>query len=70
MLKIAAMVMPLRAGCPNLGEVTLDAAELEHVPEKHVLGLDPMGGNRFSEKGMRQQRDLEHFPIPLDREMV
>src|ERR1700744_2303199 len=26
-------------------------------------------GNRFSEKDMRQQRDLEHFPIPLNREM-
>jgi hypothetical protein len=24
-----------------------------------------MGGNRFSEKDMRQQRDLEHFPIHL-----
>jgi hypothetical protein len=25
---------------------------LEHDPEKHALGLDPMGGNRFSEKIM------------------
>jgi hypothetical protein len=23
---------------------------VEHVPEKHALGLDPMGGSRFSEK--------------------
>src|ERR1700729_3077338 len=22
-----------------------------HVPEKHALGLDPMGGSRFSENG-------------------
>ena len=27
-------------------------------------------GNRFSEKDMLQQRDLEHFPIPLNREML
>src|ERR1700761_846899 len=27
-------------------------------------------GNRFSEKDMRQQRHLEHFPIPLNREML
>jgi len=27
-------------------------------------------GNRFSEKDIRQQRDLEHFPIPLNREML
>jgi hypothetical protein len=26
------------------------APPLEHDPEKHALGLDPMGGNRFSEK--------------------
>jgi hypothetical protein len=25
---------------------------LEHDPEKHALGLDPMGGYRFSEKIM------------------
>jgi hypothetical protein len=25
---------------------------LEHDPEKHALGLDPMGGCRFSEKIM------------------
>jgi hypothetical protein len=25
---------------------------LEHDPEKHALGLDPMGGNRFSDKIM------------------
>jgi hypothetical protein len=30
-----------------------------------LSGFDPMGGNWFSEKDMRQQRDLEHFPIPL-----
>jgi hypothetical protein len=29
----------------------MDRAVLEQVPEKHALGLDPMGGNRFSEKG-------------------
>jgi hypothetical protein len=33
---------------------------LEHVPEKHALGLDPMGGNGFSEEDMLQQKDLEH----------
>jgi hypothetical protein len=27
---------------------------LVHDPEKHALGLDPMGGNRFSEKIMHQ----------------
>jgi hypothetical protein len=26
--------------------------KLEHDPEKHALGLDPMGGYRFSEKIM------------------
>jgi hypothetical protein len=30
--------------------------KLEHDPEKHALGLDPMGGNRFSEKIMLKQR--------------
>ena len=44
--------------------------KLEHVPEKHALELDPMGGNRFSEKDMRQQGNQEHFPIPLNREML
>jgi hypothetical protein len=29
---------------------------LEHDPEKLALGLDPMGGYRFSEKIMRHQR--------------
>jgi hypothetical protein len=29
---------------------------LEHDPEKQALGLDPMGGNRFSEKIMLHQR--------------
>jgi hypothetical protein len=28
---------------------------LAHDPEKHALGLDPMGAQRFSEKIMRQQ---------------
>jgi hypothetical protein len=28
---------------------------LEHDPEKHALGLDPMGAKRFSEKLMRNQ---------------
>jgi hypothetical protein len=27
-------------------------------------------GNRFSEKDMRQQINLEQFPIPLNREML
>jgi hypothetical protein len=27
-----------------------------HDPEKHALGLDPMGGNRFSEKIMHQRK--------------
>jgi hypothetical protein len=27
-----------------------------HHPEKHALGLDPMGGNRFSEKIMHQRK--------------
>jgi hypothetical protein len=30
--------------------------KLEHDPEKHALGLDPMGGNRFSEKIVLKQR--------------
>jgi hypothetical protein len=37
--------------------VAMDGARsvpLEHDPEKHALGLDPMGGNRFSEKIMLQ----------------
>jgi hypothetical protein len=33
-------------------------------------GFDPMGGNRFSEKDMRRQRDPDYFPIQPDREMV
>jgi hypothetical protein len=35
---------------------------LEHDPEKHALGLDPMGGYQFSEKIMLQQdpeRDVD-----------
>jgi hypothetical protein len=27
-----------------------------HDPEKHALGLDPTGGNRFSEKIMQQRK--------------
>jgi hypothetical protein len=30
------------------------AAQFGHDPEKHAVGLDPMGGNRFSEKIMLQ----------------
>jgi hypothetical protein len=33
-------------------------------------GFDPMGGNRFSEKDMRQQMNLEHIPIPQDRDAL
>jgi len=28
----------------------------EHDPEKHALGLDPTGGNRFSEKIMHRRK--------------
>jgi hypothetical protein len=45
---------------PDLDPIRSDQG-LEHVPES---------GNRFSEKDMRQQRDLEHFLIPLIREML
>jgi hypothetical protein len=34
--------------------VTIGFSRLEHVPEKHALGFDPMGENRFSEKDMQQ----------------
>jgi hypothetical protein len=27
-------------------------------------------GNRFSEKDMRQQRNLEHIAIPLNRDVL
>jgi hypothetical protein len=27
-----------------------------HDPEKHALGLDPMGGNRFSDQIMRKTK--------------
>jgi hypothetical protein len=36
----------------------LAASEVEHDPEKHALGLDPMGGYRFSEK-IVLDKDLE-----------
>jgi hypothetical protein len=29
---------------------------MEHDPEKHALGLDPMGGSRFSEKIMLEPK--------------
>ena len=45
-------------------------ARLEHVPEKHALGLDQTGGDRFSEKGMRSLRNLEHIPIQPNRDML
>jgi len=32
---------------------------LEHDPEKLALGLDPMGGSRFSEKIMLKQKSRE-----------
>jgi len=28
---------------------------IAHDPEKHALGLDPVGGNRFSEKIMQRR---------------
>jgi hypothetical protein len=31
--------------------------ESEHDPEKHALGLDPMGGYRFSEKVMLKSEE-------------
>jgi hypothetical protein len=31
-------------------------SNLEHDPEKHALGLDPMGGNRFSDQIMRRNK--------------
>jgi hypothetical protein len=43
---------------------------LEHVPEKHALGLDPMGGNRFSEKDMRSLNNLKHMPIQPNRHVL
>jgi hypothetical protein len=42
-----------RSGCRSLGSSN-SPSSLEHVPEKHALELDPMGGNRFSERDMRQ----------------
>jgi hypothetical protein len=33
-----------------------------HDPEKHALGLDPMGGYRFSERIMYQRKIREHVP--------
>src|SRR6202012_5201694 len=37
-------------------------ARLEHDPEKHALGLDPMGGYGFSEKIMLHQRSTAPRP--------
>jgi len=34
----------------HLGWAGLIDANLEHDPEKHALGLDPMGGYRFPQK--------------------
>jgi hypothetical protein len=36
------------------GASPLEGETLEPDPEKHALGLDPKGGNRFSEKIMLQ----------------
>jgi hypothetical protein len=35
---------------------SLAGKRLVRDPEKHALGLDPMGGNRFSEKIMHQRK--------------
>jgi hypothetical protein len=43
-----------KSGCRFSEKIMLH--QREHDPEKHALGLDPMGGCRFSEKIMRQQR--------------
>jgi hypothetical protein len=56
--------------CTPAGLENLNPLPLEHVPEKHALGLDPMGGNRFSEKDMRQQVNLEHIAIQLNRDVL
>jgi hypothetical protein len=39
-------------------------------PGKACLGLDPMGGNRFSEKDMRSLKNLEHMPIQTNRHVL
>jgi hypothetical protein len=39
---------------------------LEHDPEKHALGLDPMGGYRFSVKIMLKLNNLGRDPIQLN----
>ena len=38
---------------------------LEHDPEKHALGLDPMGGNRFSAKIMLKPKSESAITIAL-----
>jgi hypothetical protein len=35
-----------------------------------ALGLDPMGGRRFADKTMRQTANLQHVPIPIERDML
>src|ERR1700745_4053541 len=34
------------------------ARHFEHDPEKHALGRDPIGGNRFSDKIMLKMKNL------------
>jgi hypothetical protein len=39
--------------------------DLEHDPEKHALGLDPMGGYRFSEKDHAPPKTQSEMPVQL-----
>jgi hypothetical protein len=41
------------AGARNSTRAVYDAVTLARDREKHALGLDPMGGDRFSEMIMR-----------------
>jgi hypothetical protein len=52
-----------RSSDPTIG--ALQGAPLEHDPEKHALGLDPMGGYRFSVKIMLKLNNLDRDPIQL-----
>jgi hypothetical protein len=38
--------------------------------KKHALGLDPMGGNRFSDKEMRNSKDLERIALQRNRDAI
>jgi hypothetical protein len=48
--------MPWERLGPYASARRIRPSHIVHDPEKHALGLDPTGGNRFSEKIMHRRK--------------